>query len=40
MFKELITNQNGRKRPELNGAYTAVFRGVTQRQRPTFANSS
>jgi hypothetical protein len=37
MFKELINhNGNGRERPELNGAYTAIFRGVSQRQRPTF----
>ena len=37
MFKELIIhNGNGRERPELNGAYTAIFRGVSQRQRPTF----
>jgi hypothetical protein len=37
MFKELISNSgNGRERPELNGAYTAIFRGVSQRQRPTF----
>jgi hypothetical protein len=37
MFKELISNgKGGRERPELNGAYNAVFRGVTQRQRPTF----
>jgi len=37
MFKELISNdKGGYERPELNGAYTAVFRGVTQRQRPTF----
>ena len=37
MFKELISNSgNRRERPELNGAYTAIFRGVSQRQRPTF----
>jgi len=37
MFKELINHNGSRsERPELNGAYTAIFRGVTQRQRPTF----
>ena len=36
MFKELIHNGSRSERPELNGAYTAIFRGVSQRQRPTF----
>ena len=36
MFKELISNGSRSERPELNGAYTAIFRGVSQRQRPTF----
>ena len=36
MFKELIHNGSQSERPELNGAYTAIFRGVSQRQRPTF----
>jgi len=36
MIKELIHNGSRSERPELNGAYTAIFRGVSQRQRPTF----
>ena len=34
MFKELINKEE--ERPELNGAYTARFLGVKERQRPTF----
>jgi|GEM_PF-6879896 len=38
MFKELIqTNEEtAREYPELNGAYSAIFRGVSQKQRRTF----
>ena len=36
MFKELIKREGEEERPELNGAYTARFLGVKERQRATF----